>query len=145
MERIVRFTPAYDKRDPDPKKDYGIHGVELRFALVGELGATQFLVFTNWQLPHVTEEAISKSVSAATRISLKCRFLPMAADLGYHSRAETEYGSHFEECDLLGTECWYDGSGLNAEPVFDRLLREGDEAVWDELEQYYTRTFGELR
>ena len=30
MEKITEFCPAYDKRDPNPKKSCGIHGVELR-------------------------------------------------------------------------------------------------------------------
>ena len=144
MERIVKMSPAWDKRHSDPSKNYGIHGVNLRFALVGEKGATQFLVYTNWQLPHVTEELLAKSVNGASYSMLEVRFLPMPADLGYHSRAKTEYGMHSEECDLLGGGCWYDGSGLEAERVFERLVREGDAAVWEELELFYVEQFGEL-
>ena len=143
MKRIVRLRPAFDKRHPDPKQNYGIHGVDMLFVLVGEKGATQFLIFTNWLLPHVTEEMIAKSTGGASAIELECRFLPMAADLGYHSRTETG-GVHSEMCDVLGGECWYDGSGLAAERVFDRLLHEGDAAIWDELEQYYISRFGAL-
>lgn len=47
MERITEITPAWDKRDPDPKKNYGIHGCELRMYLKGELGTVQFIVYTN--------------------------------------------------------------------------------------------------
>lgn len=52
LERIVRFEPAYDKRD----KNYGIHGVQVRFVLKGAEGAVQFLLYTNWQLPHIVKE-----------------------------------------------------------------------------------------
>lgn len=30
FQEITQFTPAYDKRDPDPKKNFGVHGVSLR-------------------------------------------------------------------------------------------------------------------
>ena len=55
-ERIVEFTPAFDKRSSDPSKDYGIHGVDMRMVLKGENAATQFVLFTNWHLPHVHDE-----------------------------------------------------------------------------------------
>jgi len=55
LERIIQFTPAYDKR---PK--YGIHGVNLRFLLKGPKGAIQFLLFTNWMTPKVREEHRAK-------------------------------------------------------------------------------------
>ena len=144
MRRIVKLRPAFDKRDPDPSKNYGIHGVELKFALVGEKGATQFLVYTNWQLPHVTDEMINKSVNGASHSMLEARFLPMGADLGYHSKVEVEYATHFDDCDLLDGECWSNVSGLAAERVFERLVREGDAAVWEELESYYVERFGDL-
>ena len=45
---------------------------------------------------------------------------------------------------LDGRRCYADGSSLNAEPVFQRLLREGDAGVWQALEEYWQETFGEL-
>ena len=144
MERRVNWYPAWDKRHVDPVRNYGIHGVYLRFALVGEHGATQFLVGTNWQLPHVTAELVAKSLDGASASELEVRFLPMAVDLGYHSRTKTEYSVHATYCELLDGECWCDGSRLAAERLFERLLREGDAAVWQGLEEYYVERFGEL-
>ena len=43
FEKIVHAEPAFDKRNGDPKKNYGIHGVNLRFVLKSKLGAVQFL------------------------------------------------------------------------------------------------------
>ena len=40
VERITKIYPAWDRRDPNPSKNYGIHGAELRMVLKGELGAT---------------------------------------------------------------------------------------------------------
>lgn len=144
MERKVVFEPAYDKRDPDPAKSYGIHGVTIRFYLIGKHGAAQFVLYTNWHLPHVTKEQLAKSNGASSE-QIGWRFLPDPADLGYHSRTKTEYGYHNETCEVLGgAECWYDGSGLASRDVFDRLLHEGDAGMWQELESYYVRQFGEL-
>jgi hypothetical protein len=83
LERIVEFEAAWDHRE----KGGGIHGVEMRWILKGTKGAVQFLVFTNWQLPEVTEE-FTKRASRAGDIAmeLRCFWMPMAADLGYHSK-----------------------------------------------------------
>jgi hypothetical protein len=87
FERIVEFNPAFDKRDSDPKKDHGIHGVEMRWILKGAKGAVQFLVFTNWQLPHITQEGVERMKHARdVAMELRCFWMPMAADLGYHSK-----------------------------------------------------------
>lgn len=141
MDRRIEFRPAFDKRHPDPKKNYGIHGAEMHWYLVGELGAVQFVVYTNWHLPHVKAEG---------EMTWREPFLwqPMPADLGYHSPKPLYEGQHArEDCHLLppGCKCHYDGSGLNAGPVFDTLVREGHEAAWKEMENYYIETFGELR
>lgn len=136
MKRIVKFTRAYDKRHSDPSKNYGIHGVDVYFVLKGDRGAVQFLIFTGWQLPHVQEE-----LRGNARLD---SLFPMAADLGYHSLVP-RYEGHtcMGECEWLdGKPCYYDGSGLHAEPVFERLLQEGDEGVWSELEDYYREIFG---
>ena len=61
MERIVEFNPAYDERN-NPKGNYGIHGVNLRMMLKGDSGVVQFVLYTNWHLPHVQDELESKMV-----------------------------------------------------------------------------------
>ena len=136
LERIVNFAPAFDRRNPDPKKDYGVHGVTLRMILKGEKGATQFVLYTNWQLPHVQEEFDDKAINLFS-------YKPLPADLGYHSPSPQYEGQTKRKCDILGGDCYYDGSGLNAERVFDILLQEGDEGVWKELERYYNVIFNE--
>jgi hypothetical protein len=177
FQEITEFLPAYDKRDLDPKKNYGIHGVTLRMVLKGPEGAVQFVVYTNWQLPHVTEENHRRAHGNHVRDStLRGLFDPMPADLGYHSPKPMYEGQEpmgsvkfdfehkqilegasgdieiptrvqtgtFEPCELLGGgPCYYDGSTLNAEPVFEVLLREGSAGVWRELREYYMRTFRE--
>lgn len=144
MERKIEFSPAFDKRHPEPRKNYGIHGVEMKWYLIGELGSVQFVVYTNWQLPHVREQG---------RKSWRdpCLFEPRAYDLGYHSPKPMYEGQTAMcgpgECHVLPKDCscYYDGSSLNCEPVFETLIREGHDACWKELEDYYVSTFGELK
>ena len=136
LQRSVEFSPAFDKRDPNPLKNYGIHGVEMRFVLKGERGAVQFLVYTNWHLPHVMQELAAKRHGADALLS----FAPMGADVGYHSPSPQYEGQSLmsESCDYLdGKPCYYDGSGLAAETLLSRLIAEGDEAVWSTLEARY--------
>jgi hypothetical protein len=93
LQEITTFLPAYDKRDPDPKKDYGIHSVELRMVLKGPEGAVQFVVLTNWQLPHVAKETERRALLGKLTDSLMgCLFNPLPADLGYHSRKQMYEG-----------------------------------------------------
>lgn len=135
MEKIIQFTPAFDKRDPDPDKNYGIHGMNLRFVLKGDKGATQFIVYTNWHLPHVQKELEDKGTV--------CLIAPMPADVGYHSPIPQYEGQEpiSEDCEYIGGPCYYDGSGLRAISVFERFTAEGADAVWKELEEEYNRLF----
>lgn len=136
FERIVTMRPAFDRRSDDPKKNYGIHGVELRMVLKGPLGATQFLLFTNWQLPHVTEEHMERwGCDPSMSRSL---FLPLPADLGYHWPMPRYEGQSPMPCDLMPSgKCYYDGSSLNADRIYTVLLREGSDGVWKALEEFY--------
>ena len=146
MERIISFRPAYDKRDPNPRKNYGIHGVDLTFVLKGAAGAVQFVIYTNWHLPHVTRELIYKAcVSNDVANYIESTFTPMPTDLGYHSPYPMykDQTTVTNSCKYLdGKPCYYDGSGLAAEDIYKRLVAEGDAAVWEELEAYYKQTFG---
>jgi len=132
FERILGFTRAYDRRSSDPKKNYGCHGVDMRFVLKGPKGAIQFLLYTGWHLPGVAEELGPRQ--------------PMPADLGYHS-PHPMYESQSvvrDECEYVGGgPCYYDGSTLNAKEPFDILVTEGEEALWAFLEGDYARRFSE--
>jgi hypothetical protein len=136
FEKTVTFMPAFDKRDPDPSKSYGIGGVTIRFVLRGERGATQFLILTDWYLPHVQKELKGKDQSFNS-------IQPTGADIGYHA-----YSPQFEdqrpmaECDVLGCACYYDGTSLGASEFIPTFLAGGCEAVWKMLENEYLERFG---
>lgn len=83
-EKRIDFEPAFDRRHPDPSKNYGIHGVTLRMVLIGPKGAVNFVLYTNWHLPHVTDESKGRIDSPLNGdYHWHCR--PLPADLGYHS------------------------------------------------------------
>jgi hypothetical protein len=126
FEKIVTFSAAFDRRHTDPNKNYGIHGVELRMVLRGPLGATQFLLYTNWMLPHVTLQL----PNALQR--------PLPSDRGYHWSTPQYEGQKCRDCDLLPSgKCYYDGSSLSADDTFRLLLEKGDAGVWGDLEEFY--------
>lgn len=127
FRREITFSAAYDKRHPDPSKNYGLHGVNMRWLLIGPKGAIQFLVFTGWQLPGIDDTD------------------PMAADIGYHSPVPMYEGQKpMGKCDVLAEgDCYYDGSPLNAEPVFELLRTGGSDAVWARMEEEYRNRFAE--
>lgn len=125
LEKWIDFQAAFDKRSSEPQENYGIHGVEMKWYVRGAEGVVQWQVYTNWHW-------------------LNMPYKPVAVDLGYHSYVPRYEGqsSLTKFCALLnGKPCYYDGSGLNAEPVLDLLIREGSDAVWKQLEKYYRSVF----
>lgn len=133
LTRILKILPAWDRTDPNPNKNYGVHSAELRMYVVGSRGAIQFVLYTGWHLPHV-QEKFDEIFPEASK--------PLPADLGYHSIAPHYDGHEKYPCDILSCgECYYDGSGLAAQGVFDILVEKGLDAVWERLEQEYIRIF----
>ena len=113
--------------------------MEMKFVLTGKLGAIQFLLYTGWYLPHVVKEFDSKPCEIKSW-GKYCHSKPQPADIGYHSylpQYEDDTISQ-ESCDYLGGKpCYYDGSSLQAEAVFDIFVSGGDKALWEELERQY--------
>ena len=130
FQRLVEWTPAYDKRP-----QYGIHGMNLRFVLKGPDAATQFVIYTNWLLKHNQTDADVRLDSDYPH--LVCH--PLPADVGYHSPRPVyaEQTPISENCEYLGGRCYYDGSGLHAETLYWKFVEEGDAVVWRELEEIY--------
>jgi len=141
--RKIEIYPAYDKRDTDPKKNYGIHGVTMVFVLRGPKGAISFTLYTNWHLPHVQEELTRKCNGSFQGGIFYCRQCPMPADISYHSPVRThKYQYETKECSYLdGKPCYSDGSSLMARDVFNKMVAEGEEGLWKELENRYNSQF----
>lgn len=128
VTRQVLFEPGYSRR----QEGYGVHGMHIRFVMVAPAGAVQFTLNTGW----VPGEKMSPRTAD---------YYPSAWDLGYHWPQPQYAGqTQMEECDLLGGPCYYDGSGLNAEPVMEAFIRAGADAVWDALDDYYRHLTGRV-
>ncbi len=147
FERRVKFTPSYDRRNADRSKDYGIGAIRIWFYLIGEKGAVQWQIGTNWFVPSAQQHlrAVDPGRSLANSLGGN-EYQPQAWDLGYHSPEplydyQRESGCSQTNCDVLGGPCYYDGSSLNAERLIIPFLEGGDEAVWRELEDYYNSVF----
>jgi hypothetical protein len=145
FKREVVMSPAWDKRDPDPEKDYGVHCVEIRFLLTGAKGIMQFVFITGWHLPHVQKEMNMRVIDSGNPMTLEALFLPQGFDVGYHSPVPMYEGQKsMPSCQYLdGKDCYYDGSSLSARTMLDLLIREGSEAVWKRLEELYYGRFGD--
>ena len=134
LERIIKFSPAFDKTNTDPKKNYGIGSVRCWMILKGKLGAVQFMWNTGIYLPSVQAKYRHKDLGQAD-----------GWDVGYHSlykiRDWHDKPSQ-EHCEFLDDRpCYYDGSALRAIEWFKIFVSEGDEAIWALLNEYYIETF----
>jgi len=137
IEKRIEFSPAFDKRDADPSKNYGIHGVSMTWLLITDRGACQFVVYTGWHLPHVQAE-LSRKRGDNPHTYIQRVDAPMPADIGYHSPTPQYEDQPEMECHLLeGGKCYYDGSGLQAQDFYDTLVLEGHEAVWKKMEGWF--------
>lgn len=112
----------------------------LRFLVTGDAGAVQLVIRTHWSA--VVKAAQDPSHWRDTREAAHLMCHPLAMDVGYHSRAKVEWATEFDDCDVLGGPCWYDGSGLAAEDLFRAFADQGADAVWAYLDDYYRERFG---
>lgn len=135
FERSVHWRPAFDKRSSDPKKNYGVHGLELQFRLKGPEGGITFLIFTNWMLPHVQAETDAKPLTGRNPWLFH---KPMPAGVDGHWKTPQYIEQRaIQCCELTGGDCYSDGSALLSNDLFDLLVAKGDQAVWKRLEELY--------
>lgn len=142
--RIIRMRPAFDLRDPDPKKNYGIGSCCFWFYLQGPLGVVQFMMSTNWFLPHNIEEMKAEG-QWFDKYGLGNKSLPEGWDVGYHSpRPHYEGQIQMSDCEFIeGGKCYYDGSALRAseEKWVETLVSKGLDGIWTKLEEEYKHRF----
>lgn len=131
LERRFEVQPAFDRT----AEGYGVHGAEMRWYVIGPQGAIQFVLFTNWHLPHVQARLDARMDSQFPHLS--CH--PQPADIGYHSFKPRYEGQQIlqKNCHLLNASCYYDGSSLQAEEFYQTLITKGLDALWEALEKRY--------
>lgn len=149
LERITKFKPAFDRRDSNPSKNYGIGCVQCFMVLKGNEGAVHFTFSTGMLLPETVDEYIRSGKARYEVGNFGVYYLnkPTGYDVGYHSPVplyeyQKEYGGR-ENCDWLGGPCFSDGSALRADEWLDIFLREGSDKIWEMLELEYKERFYE--
>lgn len=143
LKRSIKFYPAWDKRNPDPKKDYGIHGVEIQFWLTGPKGGISWGIYTDWLLDSVLKDKKWPGFKDTTYRKDGTRSFPMGVELAYHSPKPTNKWQKEKDgtlgCQLLpkGKKCWGDAGFIAGGDLMKVLIEKGEEAVWKEMESWY--------
>jgi hypothetical protein len=141
FQRQVEFEPGYNELH-DPAGS-GCAGMKIRFVLLGDYGATQFLFDTGWTPlgpvdEHLKDERSRWPISATTHESAVSRIYPLGMDVGYHWATPLHRDQEPMECEYTMTgECYYDGSSLAATDLAREFMIHGEKAVWKELEWRY--------
>lgn len=125
--REITIDAAYDKRDSDPAKNYGIHGAHMWFNLTREDNqGLSFSVATNWYLPHVAEE-LKNSIYGTSEI--------YGGAVSYHAHAaKNEYVCLMKNCPITKGNCYSDGSAVLGDEFLATLIAEGTEGLWKRME-----------
>lgn len=134
-ERRVEVSPGFFLIHREDHKNYGIASCLVWFYVIGSKGAVQWQIGTDWY-PEAARRHRAKFPPSNDR-------QPSAWDIGYHSR-KPMYEDHKPmpgDCSLLGGECYYDGSSLQADKWIEGFLNGGTAWLWPKLEEYYRAVF----
>jgi len=140
FEKIIKFSPAFDKRNSDPKKNYGIGAVKVYMVLKGGGKAVHFVFSTGMYLPKTHQTWLSRFPYN--------REPYIGYDVGYHdTEPHYEGQTHSQEkCEWLnGKPCYCDGSALRAEEFMKVLVKKGSGAVWRLLKKDLKDLLGEKK
>lgn len=133
----VKIEPGHAiRKTKGDGENYGVHSVGIRIMLHGPKATISFLMWTG-----IVPETEGTGYDEHWVLSPHGL---MAADLGYHADAPEYEGQRSMECIFRESgQCFYDGSGLQAEPVLELMIKRGSGAVLQHLEGYYFSMFGE--
>lgn len=142
LTRTVEFIPGFDRRHPEPAKNYGINGGKWMFVVSGPLGAVHFVCGGTWYpqsaIDHLCRHYINDGREVAKSLA------PTGYDVGYHSPTPTyeDQSQSQESCEWLGGKpCYSDGSALRSDEWMQHFLKGGTKWLWPALEQEYRERF----
>jgi hypothetical protein len=62
-------------------------------------------------------------------------------DLGVHWRTYFDGSTYMRDtCQFIGCRCFYDGSGFQAEKLYEEFTEHGPDVVWKRLEEILVDT-----
>jgi hypothetical protein len=134
-ERRIKFLPAWDKRSEDPRRNGGVHGVEIRMQLVSGDWAAELVLMTPWMLPGV--QAWHKSLEHR----FGARVTPMCDVAVHHRGGMGEFVVDAGRCGVFpDSRCEnIPVSGFEGDRLYALLIEGGDEPVWAALADVITR------
>lgn len=135
LEHRIEISPGYCLLHEDPKKDFGVGACRVWFYAIGPKGAVQFQIGTDWY-PEAARRHLGQFPPSERR-------QPVGWDIGYHAHIPQYEGQtpRSGKCELLGGQCYYDGSGLQADNWVEGFICGGTAWLWPKLDEYYQFTF----
>ncbi len=137
LTRTVTFQAAWDKRNPDPAKNYGVHGIQIDFVVRGPEGAVYVALMTDWVLPEVQQW--HEQLAEANPMLRQVNGRQLLDRVSIHSRIPREgWEANGKKCDFFDGPCWVTCfSYMASDPIWETMLREGDAGFWRSLEEIY--------
>jgi hypothetical protein len=134
LDHKVVVEPGHCMLHKDPDKNYGVAACRIWFYAIGPKGAVQFRIGTDWY-PEAARRHLSKFPHREER-------QPQGWDIGYHSRVPIYDGqTSMGLCDIIGCECYYDRSSLQADNWIEGFICGGTEWLWPKLDELYRCQF----
>ncbi|HHT9126590.1 MAG TPA: hypothetical protein ACFYD6_12365 [Candidatus Brocadiia bacterium] len=134
LEKIIKFYPAYDVRNPNAHKVFDIDDLHVCICMLlkGGKGVVNFIFNTGVYL--------RKNIKRKHNM-----FRDGEVDIGYHSyKPLLKWQTPCKNCDFLnGEACYHDCSDNDTHKYLDVLLHKQDNVIWKLLEEYYNKIFYE--
>lgn len=136
LSRTIHICPGYDQRSTIPSQNYGIHNAEIQFVLSGPEGAVVFTIRrTGWYVASARE--YFRSVGRPRQYYLEEDKNPWCCSIDVHSKVPLyEDQDPIADCKFTNGDCYCD-STVMVEDLMERLVAEGEDPVWTELEAWY--------
>lgn len=126
ITRKLDAMQAFDLRDPNPSKNYGIGSLDLWFVVKRANVAVTWRLFTGWYLEKNRDRP--------------ARYTDGLGSIDWHSPVPLYVDQTPQhDCMHTGGDCYCDGSSLESNTLFNKWL-EDQEYVWVELEEWLERT-----
>lgn len=149
LERLVRVSPAWDRRSPNPRQDYGWRGMDLHWILRGSKGAVEWTVGTNWVVQAMVPETQSWNDAWLMYWRGQSDRQTLIAHAYVHQPQYPEGYLHGGVCEYLETEWCYCneirvfGEGaVQARDLYWILVEQSDAAFWAAMQPYYDQLAG---
>ena len=144
FERIIQTIPPFDKRNPNPCKNYGIGGLSIWFILKGKHGAISLHLGTKLYLAKQFREWHSKGDSYPfTDPTDECIDCWSVDYHSYKKRYKEQEVCNYNCAWLNDKPCYSDGGSLKGrdDKVVENYLEKGDAWIWEYLEKIYSEIF----